>query len=70
MSKKLMLPFLMEWLIKYGTTPTDTSKMEKIPITMLIKATRLGYLIDVSVGMPMIVKLTKEGIRYLKDNEK
>jgi len=68
--KKQMLPFLTEWLITHGTAPADTSKMQTIPVTMLIKAMRLGYLVDVSVGMPMIMKLTKEGIRYLQENQK
>lgn len=70
MSKKQMLPFLTEWLITHGTNPVDTSKKTVIPITMLIKAMRLGYLADVSVGHPMMMKLTKEGIRYLQENQK
>jgi hypothetical protein len=70
MSKKQMLPFLTEWLITHGINPVDTSKKTVIPITMLIKAMRLGYLVDVSVGMPMMMKLTKEGIRYLQENQK
>jgi hypothetical protein len=70
MSKKQMLPFLTEWLINYGTTPADASKMTTIPITMVIKAMRLGYMQDVSVGMPMVLKLTKKGVLYLQENQK
>jgi len=74
MSKKQMIPFLTEWLITHGTSIVDISKSSTIPITipitMLIKAMRLGYLVDVSVGMPMMMKLTKEGIRYLQENQK
>lgn len=70
MSKKQMLPFLTEWLITHGTSIVDINRSSTIPITMLIKAMRLGYLVDVSVGMPMMMKLTKEGIRYLQENQK
>lgn len=70
MSKKQMLPFLTEWLITHGTSIVDVNRTSTIPITMLIKAMRLGYLVDVSVGMPMMMKLTKEGIRYLQENQK
>jgi hypothetical protein len=70
MSKKQMIPFLTEWLITHGTSIVDINKSSTIPITMLIKAMRLGYLVDVSVGMPMMMKLTKEGIRYLQENQK
>jgi len=70
MSKKQMIPFLTEWLITHGTNIVDINRSSTIPITMLIKAMRLGYLVDVSVGMPMMMKLTKEGIRYLQENQK
>jgi hypothetical protein len=68
MSKKLLLPSLTEWLITYGTNPVDTSKRTVIPITMIVKALRLGYLEQVSSGQSMM-KLTKEGIRYLQENQ-
>jgi hypothetical protein len=70
MSKKQMLPFLTEWLITHGTSIVDINKFETFPMTMLIKSMRLGYLVDVSVGQPMLMKLTKEGIRYLQENQK
>ena len=68
--KKQMLPFLTEWLIKYGTTIVDINKFESFPLSMLLKATRLGYLTDVSIGHPMLMKLTKKGITYLQENQK
>jgi hypothetical protein len=68
--KKQLISFLTEWLITYGTNPVDTSKRTVVPITMLIKASRLGYLVDVSIGQPMLMKLTKKGITYLQENQK
>ena len=70
MSKKQMLPFLTEWLIKHGTGIVDINKFETFPMTMLIKSMRLGYLVDVSIGQPMLMKLTKKGITYLQENQK
>jgi len=69
--KKMMIPFLIEWLVKYGTDPVDTNNMDTYPLTMLIKATRLGYIADVqSNGHRALMKITKEGIRYLQENQK
>lgn len=71
MSKKQMIPFLTEWLINYGTNPTDTSKMlPSTPVAMLIRARRLGYLADVSSSIPIVMKLTKKGILFLQENQK
>jgi hypothetical protein len=70
MSKKLMLPFLTEWLIKNGTNPTNIDHVGTVSLTIFYKAIRNKYLIEVSVGQPMLVKLTREGINYLKENQK
>jgi hypothetical protein len=70
MSKKLMLPFLTEWLIKHGTNPTNIDKIGGVTLETFYKALRKGYLVEVSVGQPVIVKLTKEGVKYLQENQK
>jgi hypothetical protein len=70
MSKKQMLPFLTEWLIKHGTNPTDIANIGIVTLEIFYKAIRKGYLTEVSVGHPMLMKLTKEGIRYLQENQK
>jgi len=68
--KKLMLPFLTEWLIKNGTNPTAIDNIGVVTLETYYKAIRKGYIIEVSIGQPVIVKLTKEGIRYLQENQK
>lgn len=68
--KKLMLPFLTEWLIKHGTNPTDIDKIGVVTLEIFYKALRKGYLVEVSVGQPVVVKLTKEGVQYLQENQK
>ena len=70
MSKKLMIPFLTEWLIKHGTNPTIMTKAEVDNMAIFYKAVRKNYIVDVSVGNPLVMKLTKEGVKYLQDNQK
>jgi len=68
--KKLMLPFLTEWLLKHGTNPTAIEKLGIFNMELFYKAMRKGYVIEVSVGQPVIMKLTKEGVKYLQENQK
>jgi len=68
--KKLMLPFLIEWLMKYGTNPTAMSDMGLFDMAVFYKAMRKGFIIEVSNGVPVIMKLTKEGVKYLQENQK
>jgi len=68
--KKLMLPFLTEWLIKHGTNPTAMSDIGLIDMAIFYKAMRKNYLVEVSVGSPVSMKLTKEGVKYLQENQK
>ena len=68
--KKQMLPFLTEWLIKHGTNPTAIEKLGIFNMELFYKAMRKGYVIEVSVGQPVIMKLTKEGVKYLQENQK
>lgn len=68
--KKLMLPFLMEWLLKHGTNPTAMSDMGLLDMAVFYKAMRKGYIIEVSNGVPVIMKITKEGVKFLQENQK
>jgi hypothetical protein len=71
--KKQMLPFLTEWLLKHGTNPTAIEKLGIFNMELFYKAMRKGYVIEVievSVGQPVIMKLTKEGVKYLQENQK
>jgi hypothetical protein len=68
--KKLMLPFLTEWLIKHGTNPTAMSDIGLFDMAIFYKAMRKGYIAEVSIGAPVVMKLTKEGVNYLKENQK
>ena len=68
--KKLMLPFLTEWLIKHGTNPTAMSDIGLFDMAIFYKAMRKGYITEVSIGAPVVMKLTKEGVNYLKENQK
>jgi hypothetical protein len=68
--KKQMLPFLTEWLLKHGTNPTAIEKLNIVNMELFYKAMRKGYVIEVSVGQPVIMKLTKEGVKYLQENQK
>lgn len=68
--KKLMLPFLTEWLLKHGTNPTAIETLNIFNMELFYKAMRKGYVIEVSVGHPVIMKLTKEGVKYLQENQK
>jgi hypothetical protein len=68
--KKQMLPFLTEWLFKYGTNPTNIDLIGIVTLDVFYKALRKGYLVEVSGGQPVIIKLTKEGVKYLQENQK
>jgi hypothetical protein len=68
--KKQMLPFLTEWLLKHGTNPTAIENLGIFNMELFYKAMRKGYVIEVSVGQPVIMKLTKEGVKYLQENQK
>ena len=65
-----MLPFLTEWLIKHGTNPTAMSDIGLFDMAIFYKAMRKGYITEVSIGAPVVMKLTKEGVNYLKENQK
>jgi hypothetical protein len=65
-----MIPFLTEWLLKHGTNPTAIEKLGITNMELFYKAMRKGYVIEVSVGQPVIMKLTKEGVKYLQENQK
>lgn len=67
MSKKLMLPFLTEWLIKDGTEPVAIDGVINMPI--FYTATRKGFIQQVAVGKN-IYRLTKDGVKYLQENQK
>ena len=66
MSRRLMVPFLTEWLINYGTDPIDVSSLGLVKMDIFYTAMRKKYII--SFGQPVLMKLTKEGIRYIQEN--
>ena len=68
--KKLMIPFLTEWLLKHGTNPIDMAGVGLFDMETLYKAMRKKYLVEVSVGQPVMMKLTKEGVKFLQENQK
>lgn len=68
--KKLMIPFLIEWLLKHGTNPTAMSDIGLFDMAVFYKAMRKRYIVEVSVGNPVTMKLTKEGVNYIKENQK
>jgi hypothetical protein len=68
--KKLLIPFLTEWLINHGTNPTNIDKIGTVTLETFYKAIRKGYLLEVAVGPPVIVKLSKKGIQFLQENQK
>ena len=68
--KKLMLPFLTEWLIKYGTNPIDMADVGLFNMEILYKAMRKNYLEQVSIGQPILMKITKLGVKFLQENQK
>lgn len=70
MSKALLLPYLTEWLIRNGTEPIDVVEMGIYNMAIFYKALRKGYLQEVSVGQPVLIKLTKEGVKYIQENQK
>lgn len=70
MSKKLMLPFLTEWLIKHGTEPIGLAEMGAYNMDIFYTAMRKGYLQQVTIGSPLLLKLTKQGVLYLQENQK
>ena len=69
MSRKLMVPFLTEWLVKHGTNPTSLDDIGVVTLEIFYKAIRKGYLIEVSAGQPVIIKLTREGLKYLQEQQ-
>ena len=69
MSRKLMVPFLTEWLVKNGIDPVSIDRMNGASLEIFYKAIRKGYLIEVSAGQPVIIKLTREGLKYLQEQQ-
>lgn len=66
--KKRLTPFLMEWLIKHGTTPTYIIDTGVDDMDTYYKALRLGY-ITVSDYNNQELYLTQKGVDYLKENK-
>ena len=63
--KKRLTPFLMEWLIKHGTTPIYLIDIGIFDMDTFYKALRLGY-----INMEnQDVYLTQSGVDYLKENK-
>ena len=72
--KKLLLPFLTEWLIKHGTNVMSIDHMTTPNLELYYKAIRKGYIVEVQAksgaGNPVLLKLSKEGIQFLQENQK
>lgn len=69
MSKKLMMPFLTEWLIKHGDTPIGLQELGVYNMAIFYKALRKGYICQLSGG-DFKIRLTRDGMRYLQENQK
>jgi hypothetical protein len=68
--KKLMLPFLTEWLLIHGTAPISASHLQlKVDDATWMKAQRLEY-ISLHPVEDKKMYLTKEGVKYLQENQK
>lgn len=72
MSKKLMVQWLAEWLIKHGIEYIKLEKMGMFDIATFQKAVRLGYIEFKSFSQYITdeARLTNKGIQYLKENDK
>lgn len=72
MSKSLLIPFLTEWLVKFGTAPVGMTEFGVFNMNSFYKAMRKGYIEQVNTPQhaSVTMKLTKEGIRYLQENQK
>jgi hypothetical protein len=65
-----MVPFLTEWLIKNGTDPVSIDRMGGASLEIFYKAIRKEYLVETSVGQPVMIKLTRAGLNYLQEQQK
>ncbi len=62
MSRKLLVPYLTEWLINHGTEPIPLDKMGLFLMEHHYKALRLGYIEHVGKQ----IRLTPVGVEYIK----
>ena len=67
-----MVPFLTEWLINYGTDPSNLNNLFLLSngqyLALIVKAERLGYL---SIDPPDNTSyyITKAGLKYLQEQQ-
>lgn len=72
MSKRAMVQWLTELLIRFGTEPFSIHKLGLVKLDTHYKCVRLGYINHTAepVLNETLVNITKEGIAFLEENDK